>query len=32
MGAPAVTVVVPVWGSYCDHLAESVTSALGQRT
>jgi glycosyltransferase involved in cell wall biosynthesis len=30
MAAPAVTVVVPVWDSYCDHLGESVTSALRQ--
>ena len=25
-----VTVVIPVWDSYCDHLAESVWSALRQ--
>ena len=30
MAAPAVTVVIPVWDAYCDHLPKSVTSALGQ--
>jgi glycosyltransferase involved in cell wall biosynthesis len=30
MAAPAVTVVVPVWDSYCDLLPESVESALEQ--
>jgi glycosyltransferase involved in cell wall biosynthesis len=30
MAMRVVTVVIPVWDSYCDHLTESVTSALEQ--
>lgn len=30
MSQPAVTIVIPVWDAYCDHLPESVASAAGQ--
>jgi len=30
MAAPALTVVIPVWDSYLDHLRENVASALAQ--